>query len=150
MAYKVKFKGVIIECETARDAISIARELAGEEGQNAPDAPESTDSEGGRVTTSRYREFIGYLDANQKKFLAQLVDNPHGKTDHSLRQVFGLTGNQQLGGFISGISKLAKKTGLSMDEVMKVEWVKIGDENAKEYRPQPAFRKIALEIGGLK
>lgn len=102
------------------------------------------------MTASRIKEFVGYLDVKQKRFLTLLFENPHGKSDHTIRQSFGFEGNQQLGGFVSGIAKLAKKAGLSMDQVMSIDWVKIGDSDAKEYKLHPAFRKIAAESGELR
>jgi hypothetical protein len=145
MAFKVVFKGVEIQCETADDAIQIAHRLADPNGGGAGFIFSQTS--GGSLEVSRYRELVSSLNASQKKFLSLLVDNPHGKTDHSLRQELSLEDNKALGGMLSGISKLARKVGVSLDTMWTSGKKKVGNETMREFRVQPEFKKISGEIG---
>jgi hypothetical protein len=148
MPFKVEYRGVTVTCDSPQEAVAIARELAGEPslmpGNHHEEAGE------GRLTNSRFKEFVNFLDTRQRKFLSILVENPHGKTDSTLRQALNLAGNKELGGFGSGISKLAKKAGLSMEDILTVSKVRIGDEDAREYKINPVFLRIAESSGGLK
>jgi len=148
MAYRVRPDGTI-ECDSASEAVALSRALSN---GHAPStgAQALNAEEGARLTISRYREFVSYLNAAQKKFLGLLVDNPHGKTDSAIRQTLGLEGNKALGGFRSGLSKLAKKSGLDVADVLTVRWVKIGDQDSMEYQVTPQFRNIVDNVGGLK
>ena len=146
MAFKVTFKGVEIHCETADDAIEIAHRLADSNGTGAGGSTFSNSS-GGSLEVSRYRELVGSLNASQKKFLSLLVDNPHGKTDHSLRQELNLEDNKALGGMLSGISKLARKVGVSLDTMWTSGKKKVGNETMREFRVQPELKRISGEIG---
>jgi hypothetical protein len=153
MAYKLKYKGSVeIECDTVDEAVSIAQRLTSMNGASAElPLPDIISADAGvRVTSSRVQEFIGYLDSDQRKFLALLIDSPHGKTDHNLRQALGISDNRALGGILSGISKLAKKAGLSIGDILSSQWVKVGAERVKEFKAEPGFRHLAQSTGGLK
>ncbi|GEM_PF-3160006 len=152
MPYKVTFRGVAIECSTPAEAVAIAKQLAGvaNDGAELVIQEGSSSETDGRLTKSRYKEFVGYLDSGKKQLLQLLIENPHGKTDESLRKALGLDDNKALGGMMSGLSKLARKTGLSIDDILSSRWVKVGDEDMKEYRAAAAFGRMASELGGLK
>lgn len=153
MPYKIRFKGSVeIECDTVDEVISIAHRLADTNGKVTDyTLPDVVSSDAGiRLTTSRFQEFVGFLDAEQRKFLALLVESPDGKTDHNLRQALGLSDNKQLGGMMSGISKLAKKAGFSIGDILSSQWVKVGDKEVKELKAEPGFSNIARNLGGLK
>jgi hypothetical protein len=145
VAFKITFRGVEIQCETADDAIEIAHRLATSNGIGAGSA--HSQSADGSLEVSRYRELVDSLNSSQKKFLSLLVDNPHGKTDHSLRQELDLEGNKALGGMLSGISKLARKVGVSIDTMWSSDRKKVGDEIMREFRVRPELKKISGEIG---
>src|ERR1051325_6839704 len=115
MPYTVKYKGVEIECSTIEDAVQLAERLSGSEGTTPARRNNSGPSES--LEISRYREFVGYLNGNQKRFLAMLVENPHGKTDRSIRQELSLADNMALGGVLSGLGKFARNLGLNVESI---------------------------------
>src|SRR5271154_1197604 len=105
MAYTVKYRGAEIVCDTLGDVVAIMRELpdVGKAVRFDADASSQNGSDL-RMTSTRFREFVSYLDKGKKDLLRLLVENPHGKTDESIRKALGLADNKQLGGFMSGIS----------------------------------------------
>jgi hypothetical protein len=148
MAFKVNYRGVDIYCETADEAVQIATKLGESAGTGALSDP-AADSNGS-LEVSRYKELIGTMSATQKRFLSLLVDNPHGKTDQAIRQEMGLENNKAIGGMLSVLARGAKKVGISIDMILQSEWKKVNDEQLKEFRIRPEFRKIAMDVGGLR
>jgi hypothetical protein len=148
MPFTVKYKGSVdIECGSMDEAVELAQKLASMNGDaSAAPVPRQPSRESG-LEVSRYRELMGYLNTNQKRFLSLLIENPHGKTDRSLRQELGLNDNNALGGMMSGIAKSAKKAGVSVDSLWSSTWKRVGDEDVKEFRLNPEFRRIATEVG---
>lgn len=144
MPYTVKYKGVEIECASIEDAVQLAERLSGGDVSARPGG-HSSGSES--LEVSRYREFVGYLNSNQKKFLSMLVENPHGKTDRSIRQELGLDDNMALGGVLSGLGKFARNLGISVDSIWTSTRKKVGDDKVKEFRITPEFKRIAADIG---
>jgi hypothetical protein len=152
MGYTVRYRDAEIDCPTAGDVAALFRELpdAGRQTTNGSAPRVSSGGGEGRLTVSRYHEFVGYLDKRKKELLRLLVDNPHGKTDDSIRKALDIEDNKELGGIMSGISKLAKRAGLSLEDVLTSQKVKIGNESMREYKASATFRSMATEIGGLK
>jgi hypothetical protein len=147
MAFKVIYKGAVeIQCENADEAIQIAQRLTDTNGHYASPAAIVNAAAGG-LEVSRYRELVGFLNTKQKRFLAMLVENQHGRTYTHICQQLELEDNKALGGMLSGISKFAKKVGVNTDSMWISERKKVGNETIKEFRSQPEFRKIAAEIG---
>lgn len=147
MSFTVRFRGVDIQCETVEDAIQIASRLSDDgTAVPVPGKPEA----GGSLEVSRYKELVGSMNQTQKKFLTLLIENPHGKTDKAIRQELGLGNNKAIGGILSVLARSAKKVGIGIDMIVQSEKKKVGDEQLKEFRIRPEFRKIALDVGGLK
>jgi hypothetical protein len=146
--FVVKYKDSIgIECASMDEAVQLAHRLAALNG-DAPNAPQRAARENSStLEVSRYRELMGYLNTNQKRFLNLLLENPHGKTDRSLRQELSLVDNNALGGMMSGIAKSAKKAGINVESLWTSAWKKVGDEDVKEFRLNSEFRRIASEVG---
>lgn len=144
MAYTVKYKGVEIECSSIEEAALLAERLGSGEGPKTA-SPRVSGSD--NLEISRYREFVGYLNSNQKKFLSMLVENPHGKTDRSIRQELGLADNMALGGVLSGVGKFARNLGINVESVWTSTRKKVGEDKVKEFRITPEFKKIAADVG---
>jgi hypothetical protein len=145
MPYTVKYKGVEIECSSKEEAVELAVMLSGDESSRGKSHSAGSDN----LEISRYREFVGYLNSNQKRFLTMLVENPHGKTDRSIRQDLGLNDNMALGGVLSGLGKFAKNLGINVDSIWTSTKKKVGDDKVKEFRITPEFKKIANDVGLL-
>lgn len=145
MPFTVKYKGVEIECPNIEDAVELADRLAAGSNGTANQSARSGGTD--NLEISRYREFVGYLNNNQKRFLGMLVENPHGKTDNSIRQELRLNDNMALGGVLSGLGKFARKVGINTESIWTSTRKKVGDEDVKEFRITAEFKRIASDVG---
>jgi hypothetical protein len=145
--YKVFVDGVEIQCDSADDAIQIASRLrAVSTGQNSG-RPISQGSDGGgsRWTENRFRTFIVGLRDLQAKMLRELVANPDGVPDATLRRALNLDSNKALGASMGGLSKKAKKLGIGLDDILTSSKLVLNGEEVLEFKAAPAFIKIARE-----
>lgn len=149
MSYKVTKDGEII-CDTAEEAIALAKALVGSEGSTRLAGSTIGQESGSRWTDSRYRELLVNLKGGQKSFLEELLENPHGKTDKALRTLLGYTTNNELAGVTSGLSKNAKKVGMGTSDIYTKEVITVGDEQVFEYRLTQSFRAIAERAKNTK
>ena len=147
MAFKVKYHGVEIECDTVDDAIAIAGRLSGN-GASSPVRDTGTIGTASReLVGTRFKELFSNLRDTQKKFLQAIAEHAHGKNDRVLRQTFSLEDNKALGGLVAGISKIAIKSGIRTESLFSVETSGIGEDRRKEYRPTDELRRIGREMG---
>ncbi|MBI4482417.1 MAG: hypothetical protein HY652_05950 [Acidobacteria bacterium] len=147
MSYIVRYRGSVeIECATLEDAIAIAERLASGE-RVMPEHRVTRESSPPVLQLTRFKEFVGQLRDQQKRLLGAIAEQPHGKTDRVLRQMFDLSDNKALGGMFAGISKIGAKSGISTDALYTVSKIDVAGEEVKEYRPTESLRKAAKDIG---
>ena len=149
MPYKVTPQGDIL-CDTAEEAISLARAMAGE-GPIQRRIEGARDSDVGSVKwpESRYREFKSLIKGDQIKFIDLLLDKPHGMTDRAVRQSLGMNSNLQLAGVTAGLAKNAKKVGvMSTQDLFIKDVMHQGDERVLMYKLADEFRVVAERIYG--
>lgn len=150
---KIVHCGIEFHCETTDEAVEIAAKLSGgkvPEGLKKRGQPEAIGG-GSRWTTSRFQTFIGQLHDQQRKFLRQILSNPDGLTDAVLRQALSLSSNKAFGPIITGISRKAKKAGVSLQDVVSSEKVTLSSgEKVLEYKANPVFVTVSREGGGIK
>src|SRR5688572_20024008 len=84
--YTVIVDGVPILCETASDAIALAREAAGNGATVAQPPSRSTAEVGGGLTGSRWTEqrikdFFRYIKPQQRKLIDALIETTDARTD---------------------------------------------------------------------
>ena len=149
MGYKVTKGDVDILCDTAEEAIALAKALGGTDHQKPRKAVKGHEQESeSRWTESRYREFMSLIKGWQKDFLDLLLKDTDGKTDRVIRQVLGMKTNYELAGVTSGLVKNANKVGiLSSSEVFTKETMHRGNERVLEYKISDAFRAVAAKVG---
>lgn len=151
---KIVHQGIEFYCETADDAVALAAKLTGAQLPNAHNLPgraEEVAIAGSRWTTSRFQHFIAQLHDQQKKFLRQILGNADGLTDIVLRQNLGLSSNKAFGPILTGVSRKAKKVGVSLQDVLQTEKVILpSGERVLEFKASPTFVRIAREAGGMK
>src|ERR1700728_596065 len=111
---KVIYRDVELLCDTPEEAMQIARGVSGDSILTPKKEQANGSVAGSRWTVSRFQSFVNTLKDNQRKFLSLIVQSPDGVTDTNIRQVLGLTTNKALGPILSGISKKAKKSGVSI------------------------------------
>ena len=143
MGYRVTKDGEII-CDTAEEAIALARAMA--RGEHWPEHKRvnHVDESGSRWTESRYREFMSNIKGrHQRAFLDLLLANPHGKTDKAIRQALSLESNNALAGVTAGLSKNAEKVGIDVRQLFTKERLLVGNERVLEYTLADSFRSIA-------
>ncbi len=147
--YKVIVDGVEIQCDSADDAIQIASRLrAMSTGQNnGKPISLGIDGGGSRWTENRFRTFIGGLRDLQAKLLRELIANPNGVPDATLRKTLNLKSNKALGASMGGLSKKAKKLGIGLDDILTSGKLTLNGEEVLEFKAAPAFIKIARECG---
>jgi hypothetical protein len=149
---KVVHDGVEYHCETADEAIELGARLRG---TSVPMTKKGVHAEhsiaGSRWTVSRFQSFLAQLKDNQRKFLSIVINSPDGVTDSQLRQSLGLTTNKAFGPILTGISRKAKKAGISLQDILSSEKVQLSaDERVMEFKATAAFAQIAKEGGGIK
>jgi len=151
---KIVHQGIEFHCETADDAVALAAKLTGAQLPNAQHyagRPEEIAIAGSRWTTSRFQHFMGQLHDQQKKFLKQILGNADGLTDIVLRQSLGLSSNKAFGPILAGVSRRAKKVGVSLQDVLQKEKVILpSGERVLEFKAVPSFVMVAKEAGGIK
>jgi hypothetical protein len=146
--FKVLVNGVEIQCESVDDAIAIARRLGGGSGPapGGTNGARATD-DGSRWTETRFRTFTTGLRELQAKMLRELILNPDGVPDATLRRALNLDSNKALGASMGGLSKKAKKLGIGLDDILKSEKLMLNGEEVLEFKIAPAFLKIAKASG---
>jgi hypothetical protein len=149
---KVIYRDVEILCDTAEEALEVARGVSGSPTVIASKKHQAEGSMvGSRWTVSRFNSFTKQLKEKQKKFLSLIIESPDAVTDSILRQALGLTTNKAFGPVLAGISRKAKKSGVSLQDVLSSEKVHLSaDETVLEFKAKGAFVQVAKEAGGIK
>jgi hypothetical protein len=152
--FKVIHQGVEIHCETADEAVQIAERLAGTSTVSTAHGRSHASGQslaGSRWTVSRFQTLMGQLQDKQRRFLREVVASPDGLTDSALRQSLTLSSNKAFGPILTGISRRAKKVGVSLQDVLTSEKMALaGGEQFLEFKAAPAFVAVAREAGGIK
>ena len=144
MAFTVLVDGVSIHCETAAEAVAVAREAASA-GASVASGPSKGSSEKGSATGSRWteqriRDFFRVIKPQQRKLIEALLDTSDGRTDEQLCQALGLQDGRSLAGVFTGLYKNAKKVGADPKELYIRDMVSIGDRRVSEYTVPDSFR----------
>lgn len=149
---KVVHDGIEYFCETPEDAIALGAKLRGLPHSGSRKASHGDQSiSGSRWTVTRFQSFVKQLKDKQRRFLSLVLDSADGVTDSSLRHSLGLTTNKAFGPILTGISKQAKKAGVSLQDILTNEKVQLSaDERVTEFKATPAFVQVAKEAGGIK
>src|SRR5262249_55948321 len=113
MSYTVIVGGVPVQCETAAEALELARQAGGDSGHAHAHrhAPEKNGVPGSRWTEERIKSFFRVIKAQQRKLIEALLETTDGRTDEQLCQVLGLKDGRALAGVFTGLFKNAKKVG---------------------------------------
>jgi hypothetical protein len=93
-------------------------------------------------TPELFVSFIDRLGKVQREALALLVLFNH-VSDEELRACIKVTGNQALGGILSGISKQAAALGIEARHVFSFENFRNADRRRSTYTVSPGFRDLA-------
>jgi len=146
MAYKVWIGSVAIDCDTADEALELARRA---EGETAPSLrarhSENTGNEGSRWNEKRAQEFFRLIEGKQRKLIDALIEHKDGRTDEQLRQLLSLDNGKQLAGVFTGMWKNAKKVGADPGELYIRKPVSIGGKRIHEYFLTDSFRNVASQ-----
>src|SRR5688500_7780512 len=107
MSYTVIVGGIPIQCETAAEAVELARQAAGHEGSARG---RSTHENGGVVSGSRWtdervRAFFRTIKTQQRKLIDALMETTDARTDEQLCRVLGLEDGRALAGVFTGLFK---------------------------------------------
>jgi hypothetical protein len=152
---RVVHNGIEIFCETVDETMEIVSRLSGQPitAKGSPSSPphdRGNSQTSSRWTVHRFTTFISQLQDQQRKLLRSLVTSPDGQTDTALRQHLGLSSNKAFGPILTGISRRAKKAGVSLGDVLSSERITVGNERVLEFKAAPQFANIAKEAGGIK
>ena len=151
---RIRYKGRIIECDSAADAIALLKHMDSEE------HPETSDPSifsilnsvvaGSKNAWTRksFFEFIESLGESQIHILKLLV-NKQRMTAEELRKALKLDGNQALAGVLSGISKQAGALNVPARAVYTVEDERKGGELTKTYAIAVDFLRMAKEMNWM-
>ncbi len=149
---KVSHEGVDYYCETADEAVILGAKLRGVPHSGSKKASHSEESiTGSRWTFTRFQSFIAQLRDRQRRFLSLVLNSPDGVTDSSLRQSLGVNSNKGFGPILTGISRRAKKAGVSLQDILSSEKVQLSaNEKVTEFKATAAFAQVAKDAGGIK
>lgn len=144
MSYTVLVGGVPIQCETASEAIELARQAGGEQPHAGKGSHDKTAAvAGSRWTEQRVREFFKVIKEKQRKLVDALLETPDAVTDDQLCKQLGLGDGRSLAGVFTGLWKNAKKVGADPKELYKRNGITIGDKRQVEYTLAESFRAAA-------
>lgn len=144
MPYTVIIGSVQIQCETAAEAIELARQAGdGHHATKHQGSDKVAAGVGSRWTEQRVREFFRVIKAQQRKLLDALLDTPDAVTDDQLCKQLGLQDGRSLAGVFTGLWKNAKKVGADPKELYLRSHISIGDRRQFEYTLAESFRAAA-------
>src|SRR5437870_3113328 len=109
--YRVMVNGITIECETAEQALELARQATTDAPSDRGARPNGGSTPGTRWNDRRVKELLRELSQGQRRLLDALLAAPDGRTDLQLRQALGLENNSALGGVFTGLIRNVKKVG---------------------------------------
>jgi len=147
MSYTVLVDGVPILCETAADAIVLAREAA-QSGTSVSQNSNRGQSDvaavvGSRWTEQRVRDFFRWIKPQQRRLVDALLETTDARTDDQLCQTLGLPDGRSLAGVFTGLFKNAKKVGANPRELYLRHPVTIDNKRQYEYTLAESFRVAA-------
>lgn len=147
MPYTVVISGVSIQCDTAEEAIGLARLNIGADSERKADTkkPNGSDSSvaGSRWSEQRVSELFKIINTNQRKFLDALLDQPDGRTEDQILQMLGLNSPMALAGVTTALYKNAKKVGADPRDLYDRKQITIGDSITNDYVIRESFRRAA-------
>src|SRR5437773_11317813 len=118
--FKVVYQGLDIHCDTADEVIEITNKLAGlpasRNGHRTPQGKATAD--GSRWTPSRFQNLHSQLRSSQRRFLREVLNSTDPVTDATLRHTLGLASNKAFGPILTGISRKAKRVGVSLRDIV--------------------------------
>ncbi len=149
---KVSHEGVDYFCETTDEALELGSKLRGAPLSSTKKASQNESSNtGSRWTVTRFQSFIKQLRDRQRLFLSLVLDSPDGMTDSSLRHSLKVNTNKGFGPILTGISRRAKKAGVSLQDIMTSEKVHLSaNEKVTEFKATEDFARVAKQAGGIK
>jgi hypothetical protein len=148
MPYTVIVDGVPVQCETATEAVELARLHGGDHdkhGKRDSRGQNSNGIAGSRWTEQRVNDFYSLIKGQQRKLIDALMEHPDGRTDAQLFQLLGLPDGRALAGVWSGLWKNAKKVGADPNDLYVRSVVSIGDRDAYEYTLSDSFRRATQQ-----
>lgn len=146
--YRVTVNGITIECETAEQALELARQATGDALPDKSTRNNGTTTTGTRWTDRRMRDLLKALSPGQLKLLDAMLGAPDGITDKALRSQLGLTNNSALGGVFTGLIRNVKKVSGDPNDLYVTEKVNIGGETMNEFKLSPSFRPVMERVVG--
>ena len=156
MPYKVMVGNIPIVCDSAQEAVQVAKQVAATEVDKSDQFLPPTIlkdpafpfvQNNSRWSEARVTEFMKNVDGRKKKVLDTLLQYPEGRTHEQLMQVLGWTNGKMLAGGLAGLAKKALKTRVAPKNLYHKQRIRIGDQVTKEYQLTPMFR-IAFENWG--
>jgi hypothetical protein len=148
MAYIIKVGDVPIECETADDAIAIARKLAHGNGNRHGVIPVVDPAEiTSGMDRSRLQQFVDDLSDHQKRLVMMIGKHASGISAPDLNKALGFKDNIQLGAHLSNISRNAQNHGFKLTDLWSRRiQISAGKKGSWEFEPSLHFRLAAKDL----
>lgn len=140
MGFRVIVSGVAIECESADDALLLARKAARQSSREKV-GEASADVDGTGWTEKRVKAFWARLKDNQKKLMGELLNNLEGRTDQELLRLLKMEDGKRLAGVFTALFKNAAKVGADPEDLYHKETTTSADGRVRKYTVSDAFRK---------
>lgn len=145
MAYTVNVGGVLVTCETAAEAIELARVAGGQKPGKALQSTQGSQStnSGSRWTEQRIRDFFRVIKAQQRKLVEAMLETPDALTAKQLCTLLQLEDGRALAGVFAGLWKNADKVGADPKDLYERSMVTRGDKRENDYTLTESFRAAA-------
>jgi hypothetical protein len=134
---RVNYQNVVLECDTADDAIAVARKLASGNGKaaHAPTPITEFSSSGKPSTQDQFQSFMDDLTEIQKKVVMEIGAQPQIPAAQ-LNRALGFESNMVLSGHVTNIGRRAERSGIQVDQL----WKRVGTKDTLEYASTPRLR----------
>lgn len=119
MAYRVVYKGADVFCDTPQDVDALLKGTTSRRGSGRKH-PE-------KRTPKTPRGWAKGTESKQRELLKVLaIAHPVSQSDSEIRERLALASNRKLAGLMIGLSKAAKRSGLSLDDLIVKEATRNG------------------------
>lgn len=147
MAYIVKLGDIPIECETADDAIAVARKILHGNGNHHRVIPVVDPAKiNSGLDRSQLQEFVNELSDHQKEVVRMIGLRPNGVAASDVNKALGFGDNITLGAHLSNISRNAQKHGLKISDLWTRSIQSSGGKKGWQFEPTLHFRLAAREL----
>lgn len=119
MAYKVIYRTLEVVCDTFAEVDALADHATGEK-RPTKRLPRQVTASAALTAETPVAGFVQGLNKIHRNIMTLLLSASRPLTDTEMRKELSIESNNQLAGFMAGITRAAKKATLKKEDVLKV------------------------------